>query len=659
MVQLLLFCCVLVGDDGQSPNVSAKDRADYESAVRQAGKDPKAQTRLALWCEAHGLTAERARHLALAIATDPANVLARGLAGLVAHKGQWKPAEEIERESRNDPARQALIREYLERRARTPHTADAQLKLAAWCADNGLKEQALAHYTDVTRIDQARELAWKKLGYLKKGNRWVKPEDAAAQKTELERQKKADQQWKPRLEKLREGLESSSSARRDKAREGLAQVADPRAVPMVMKVFGTSSESMQVVAVGVLAQIEGPAASFWLASLAVDSPSAEVRRRAADALKRRDPHDVIGLLIGRVHKRYKYEVKPAQGPASSAALFVDGEQFDIRRFYQMPGIDVRLMPPVTLTAAELPQSAQSDPLGVRAATPVLVEGAVYLAAQRQGEIAVALAQNRNADLTMQQSIENDIRILDDLNAQIDQTNDRVLPLLQTLTGQDYGTDQLAWQKWWCDQLGLVLDSSSSSSPSTKPTLAETVTMPNTIAALSTVAVAVGPAHHSCFAAGTLVHSIDGTRQIESIQVGDLVLSQNTTSGGLSFQPVVAVHCNKPHPTLKLSFAGDEIVATGIHRFWKAGTGWTMARDLNVGDKLRMIGGVVSVQAIEPSATQPVYNLDVAQNRNFCVGEVGLLVHDFSFVEPALAPFDRPSEAVKLPALAGHDVPSSR
>ncbi len=634
MVQLLLICCVLVGDDGKSPNASAKDRADYESAVRQAGKEPKAQIRLALWCEAHGLTSERARHLALAIATDPANVLARGLAGLVAHKGEWKAAEEIERESRNDPARQALIREYLDRRARTPHTADAQLKLAAWCADKGLKEQALAHYTEVTRIDPARELAWKKLGYVKKGNRWVKPEDAAALKLEIERQKKADQQWKPRLEKLREGLESSSSARRDKAREGLAQITDSRAVPMVMRIFGAGGGPMQTVAVGVLAQIDGPAASLWLAVLAVNSPSPEVRRQAVATLARRDPRDIIGYLIMRVHKRYKYEVKPSQGPGSTAALFVDGERFDLRRFYQMPVIDDRLGPIKVIFGV-----AYND-LTPGMATPTIIFSAPEdIAARLQLGMGLAVEVNRNRNLAMQQSVDDDSRMLDDLNAQIDQTNERVLPVLQTLTGQDLGTDRKAWTGWWGDQLGLVADQDSSSS--TPPTSTELVALPDTPLVIPDNGVV--NVHHSCFAAGTLVHSLDGARPIESIQVGDLVLSQNTTNGELSFEPVVAMHLNKPNRTLKLAVDDEPIVATGIHRFWKVGAGWTMARELKAGDRLRMIGGAASIQAIEPAATQRVYNLDVAKNRNFFVGKRGLLVHDFSFVQPAVAPFDRMTE----------------
>ena len=54
----------------------------------------------------------------------------------------------------------------------------------------------------------------------------------------------------------------------------------------------------------------------------------------------------------------------------------------------------------------------------------------------------------------------------------------------------------------------------------------------------------------------------------------------------------------------------------------------------------MIGGVASVESIEPGPSQKVYNLDVARNCDFLVGSSGLLVHDFSFVEPVSEPFDR-------------------
>ena len=155
----------------------------------------------------------------------------------------------------------------------------------------------MAHYYVVTRLDPSRDIAWIRLGYKKHKDRWVKPDDLAAQKLEAERQKHADTQWKPRLEKLRE---AHGEHGRDAATEGRAGTLpgdrSPR-VPMIWKIFGNGSEKMQLVAVELLSQIEGPAASFWLAVLAIEKPSPEVRERAARALAHRDPRDVIGRLI--------------------------------------------------------------------------------------------------------------------------------------------------------------------------------------------------------------------------------------------------------------------------------------------------------------------------------------------------------------------------
>ena len=99
---------------------TAADRVAYEAAADKAGKNAAAHVQLALWCEAHGFTAERIKHLTVAVSLDPSNVLARGLLGLVAFQGKWAKPEQVEQEIQNDPKFQALFREYLDRRVRTP-----------------------------------------------------------------------------------------------------------------------------------------------------------------------------------------------------------------------------------------------------------------------------------------------------------------------------------------------------------------------------------------------------------------------------------------------------------------------------------------------------------------------------------------------------------
>jgi hypothetical protein len=724
----MILAVALGGFTDDAVQVAPKpDLTAYDDASAHAGKSADAHIRLALWCEARGLTAERVKHLALAVLYDPANVLARGLLGLVAYHGKWDRPDAVGRRIANDPVRRAIINEYLDRRAHTPDKADAQMKLAAWCDENGLKEQALAHYTAVTQLDPARDTAWKHLGYKKQGNRWVKPEEAAAAKQEAARQKQADKHWRPKLEKLRDGLESKDAAKRAKAEQGLTEVTDPRAVPMIWALFARGGPRAQIAAVQVLGQIDGPSASNGLAVLAVFSPRAEVRRRATEALARRDPRDVVWRLIGLLHKPYGYQVRHVNGPAAPGELFVEGERFNLQRFYRnltyAPAIDQgRMYSPdvpfdpfsarniilatmgpfttnpafnvatpgkpnysITFPSGRLPQSAAmvgqemsnnppnatailgqlvnnpatryappgfwstvikqantaSSPHGPATVNPPenhsanvgalpypgSFENPEAQAAERDLEIGRGLEAIRQANQDLEQRLAMDVQFVEATNIGINLFNDRTLPVLTAITGQDLGIDPEKWKRWWTDQLGY---SYQSDLPETKPTYTDFVTEGNFVSSY---------VHSACFAGDTLVQTSDGPRPIRSIRTGDLVLSQSPLTGMLGFQPVVATHRNEPSPTLRIAISGESIVATGIHRFWKAGQGWAMARELKAGDRLRILGGTVAIDSIATDRSQPVYNLDVAENRDFFVGARGLLVHDFSFVQPVVEPFD--------------------
>src|SRR4051794_34242544 len=80
---------------GDEVAVEPSDLATYASLGKTVGRDPEAHVRLALWCEAHGLRAERLKHLAMAVLYDPSNAMARGLMGLVAYDGRWKRPESV------------------------------------------------------------------------------------------------------------------------------------------------------------------------------------------------------------------------------------------------------------------------------------------------------------------------------------------------------------------------------------------------------------------------------------------------------------------------------------------------------------------------------------------------------------------------------------
>ena len=111
MIRTMFLWCALIGSLGadepnKTPAQSSTDLAAYQVARSEAGRDSEAHVRLALWCEAHGLTAERLKHLSLAVLYDPTNALARGLMGLVAYHGKWERPDQVSQASPERPGTQ-------------------------------------------------------------------------------------------------------------------------------------------------------------------------------------------------------------------------------------------------------------------------------------------------------------------------------------------------------------------------------------------------------------------------------------------------------------------------------------------------------------------------------------------------------------------------
>ena len=661
-----MFWAIVLGSSlmTAAPEAATPSPGEYEAARARAGHDPAAHVRLALWCEAHGLSSEKLKHLALAVLNDPKNATARGLLGLVAYRGQWQRPDTIADRARSDPA----LSVYNSRRNALKNTDDDHWKLALWCEQNGLKPEALAHFSMVVRLDPSREAAWKRLGCKKVGNRWVTEPQLAAEKAETEARKQADRHWRPRFLKWKSWLDEK--AHRARAEEELAGVTDPRAVPSLWLTLAQGSADHQARAVQVLGQIDAPGASRALALLAVFGRTPEVRRASTETLRSRDRREYLDTLIALVRDPIKYEVRPVGGPGSPGALFVQGKQFNVQRLYSPPPVpslpnmgngvlnyDENGLPVLsyfgTVRSTETVGQLLAEPGGGTSANMTLIELLKSTGHRPGSSSMVEVTRDREVDLPIGQmmleaqksaivaerQLESDVQNVERFNAAVRASNNRVIPALTALTGEDLGENQEAWGKWWTNDQGYAITSN------TQPTITFVEEVPLAYTpqpvAPQVIDSPVGAVQrtHSCFAAGTPVQTLTGLRPIETIRFGDEVLTQDVSSGALSYQPVVAVFHNKPNQTWKIRIGAETVVATGIHRFWKAGRGWTMARDLKPGDPIRTLGGLARVESVESDRVQPVFNLQVAGGESFLVGKQGALVHDNSLVQPVANPFD--------------------
>jgi hypothetical protein len=642
MAHILTLLCggMLVGVDPGSragPGApTAQVWADYEARKAAAPAGADAQVRLALWCEEHGLTAQWHQHLAKAALIEPGNVLARGLMGFLEYRGRWLAPEKVAAALQSDDPRNAQRAEYNARRDRLDAQAVAvkdrlatmegrvrpgelsafrfernrnlamdRLKLGLWCEQAGLPTEARVEFTTAVQLDPRIDDAWKHLGYVRQDGRWMPADQAAAEAAEAKAQRDANIRWEPALHRWQLWL--SDPKHSAEAEEQLDRVTDPRAVVAIKRVFLTRYEEGQVWALRILRRIATPASTAVVALLAVQSDHEAVRESATALLKSRPREDYLEPLVRKIHTPAQYAIEPVQGPGSTGTLVIDTPRYHLERSYNAP-------PPFTLGGnfyGYVGYDVNGLPVAIRGRELREARDPAKLAEFEERTLELFALANYNAIATQEQ-IHEDARWLERANARAREINARVGTILRdNFDAPQLGDDEVAWERWYYDRVGY--------SYTPAPRAYITGTAPGGFYAPSLI---------SCFAAGTLVRTQDGLRPIEEIRPGEHVLTQQTTTGALAFQPVLVAHHNPPCQTVRLTLAGGEVLLPSIyHRFWIPGKGWVMARDLKPGDALRLLGGRATVTTIETADVVPVFNLTVAGNHSYFVGNQACLVHD--------------------------------
>ncbi|NDI36496.1 polymorphic toxin-type HINT domain-containing protein [Chengkuizengella sediminis] len=136
---------------------------------------------------------------------------------------------------------------------------------------------------------------------------------------------------------------------------------------------------------------------------------------------------------------------------------------------------------------------------------------------------------------------------------------------------------------------------------------------------------------NCFTAGTKVLTEDGEKPIEEIQVGDKVLAKDDVTGEMGYKEVVGLFQREADEIYSLYIENEIIEVTAEHPFWLDGEGWTLVKDLQVGDYLVSTDGSIKIiDKIEiEQRTTTVYNFDVEDYHSYFVSNLGIWVHNCS------------------------------
>ncbi len=135
----------------------------------------------------------------------------------------------------------------------------------------------------------------------------------------------------------------------------------------------------------------------------------------------------------------------------------------------------------------------------------------------------------------------------------------------------------------------------------------------------------------CFAAGTLVCTVDGEVPIEDIEVGDYVLAENPETGEIDYKPVLETYEHDTYDVVYLTIDGEEFTTTEGHPFYTLERGFVKAGELRFSDTLIDDDGnkLHLDKKNKEHLVNPVtvYNFAVEDYHTYFVGENEVLVHN--------------------------------
>jgi hypothetical protein len=366
---------------------------------------------------------------------------------------------------------EALVK-YEAMRSRTAQTAAAQWKLASWCEDNGLEDEAMVHLANVVRLDPKRDAAWRRLGFKKYEGRWMTEE----QIVELIAFRKAEKAWGERLKAAHKHIHGGP--KKDEAEATLDGINEVAAVPAIYREFCGGGERDQRIAVKALGQVQGPLASKVLAGLAIFGKTPEVQRLAIETLFDRPADDYLDYFVGLLRDPFRYEVRPVGGPGSPGVLFVEGERFNVQRFYAvaMPTLNPRIGDAFDYDANGDPyiQRTTSQGIGQRVGVP----GSKTLATEKSTLLTTrytmtdVMAQVRAAAQVAQRQLADDIAMVRETNEGRRRFNDLVMRTARITTGEDPGDTPQDWRDRVANKYDK--DAKQPDRPNAKPTVSQMV-----------------------------------------------------------------------------------------------------------------------------------------------------------------------------------------
>jgi len=463
--------------------------------------------------------------------------------------------------------------QYAAIRLQSVDSFEGQTQLARWCEANNLRDQRDAHLKRALLYSPENATVRNLLGHVNVNGSWLTREQMEKEQKLAQAAQKRMAEWQPRIREIGSMLLSDSQEKRESGLELLEEITDPRSVTALEMILAPASEPVAQKTVELIGKFCEREATEALLRISLFTPWESVRKQGLDLLATRNRHDFVPILMSQL-------VTPFSGQSQISTDARGNVLYQYVLFQR-----------------------DMDKDAVRQFDSVLMQNPFVEAGVQPNLARVARVREQQAN-----------QIVTQLNNSIQTKNRAIQTALNSTTGADPGISPEDWWRWWYDENGVTMYERP-----VKYTRVRNTELSGT---------GFGGRSSECLVAGTPIWTDRGPVPVESLMIGDLVLSQESDSKKLEYRVVLQPTVRPPTPTFQMWLDGEAVQASGGHLFWVNKMGWTQMRDLEPGfELLSASGSPVAIEKIEPAGTVELYNLIVDRNANYFIGQNRILSHD--------------------------------
>ncbi len=565
-------------------------------------------------------------------------------AGMLKVHGEWQSIEELSHTEHDDA--------YKAKREELNNNPKRHLILARWCALNKLPELARAHYFAVLSLDANNLEARKYVKHVLVGDTWVEQAELKDAQQRLHQDFEKLEDWTPRIKSIAQDLKSGRPKIMSEALDALEKIDTKEALPALEFFASNVDDDLAKPIVRKIVKERSPESCAALVRIALAHPSVDIQKIAVDAIRKYPEAYYVPDLLGMLSSEIKIEnqlVMQPNGNIGLVTLFRSELQnrTQLQRAQKLVNVVAKFSSHHSATlydTTNADMSYWSNFWNVSKSAPVNLgtqsssrsasaagsasASAVYV----PQDVAKSVAENLNEQGKQQE------RAVAQKNRELNAKTNRICTLLRSATGTELADKPELWWKWWNDRNERYLGEKPVAYSYSEQRERIVLSSENYSNSTANHSHDLGPMQiqYSCLVPGTLIQTATGLVPIETIQVGDLVVSQDVETAELTLKPVILTTIRPPKPTIKITAGEDTIEATGGHLWWVSGHGWVKSRDLKSGMMLHTATGTTEVARLVVNPTpQPTHNLVVDGYHTYFVGPQRVLSYDNTQVKPTM------------------------